>query len=179
RQATRPAIVRSTPEPAKPKLGKPQKTATAVKKTPTKSRPVPAIEPPALFSEKFRWPVEGRVVSPFGPKSNGLHNDGINIKASRGTPVEAAENGVVAYAGNELRGFGNLLLIRHSDSWMSAYAHLEKVDVTRGTVIKRGQIVGKVGSSGSVGEPQLHFEIRKGSRAINPLKYLAKRGAGG
>ena len=108
-----------------------------------------------------------------GPKKNGLHNDGINIAAPRGAPVLAAENGVVAYAGNELRGFGNLLLIKHADGWMTAYAHTESLLVGPGDRVRRGQIVARVGDSGSVATPQLHFEIRKGTRAVNPSRLLA------
>ena len=112
------------------------------------------------------------MLSSFGAKAKGLYNDGINISASRGTPVLAAENGVVAYAGNELRGFGNLLLIKHSGGWVTAYAHNETLLVRRGQKVKKGQVIAKVGSTGAVSSPQLHFELRKGKRAINPEKYL-------
>ncbi|MCW8861524.1 MAG: M23 family metallopeptidase, partial [Rhodospirillales bacterium] len=118
------------------------------------------------------WPVQGRVISGFGPKAKGLHNDGINIAAPRGTPVRAAEEGVVAYAGNELRGFGNLLLVRHADGWVTAYAHSEKLLVERGDKVSKGQVIARVGSSGTVSSPQLHFELRKGKQAVDPTRYL-------
>ena len=113
----------------------------------------------------------------YGPKKDGLHNDGINIAAPRGSPVRAADNGVVAYVGNELRGFGNLLLIKHANGWMTAYAHNEAILVGRGARVKRGQTVARVGDSGSVVSPQLHFEIRRGIRAVDPAKLLGPRQA--
>jgi len=122
--------------------------------------------------------VNGKIISSFGAKKGGLHNDGINIAAARGAPVRAAENGIVAYAGNELRGFGNLLLIKHADGWTSAYAHNDKLLVRRGDQVRRGQIIARVGSTGSVTSPQLHFELREGSEAIDPLRLLARQQAG-
>ena len=113
-----------------------------------------------------------KIVSGYGPKAGGFHNDGINIAAPRGTPVLAADNGVIVYVGNELKGSGNLILVRHADRWMSAYAHLDKTTVARGQVVKRGEKLGTVGSTGSVGSPQLHFEVRRGTQALNPAKYL-------
>ena len=135
-------------------------------------------EPAPRASSRFLWPLEGKLLSSFGPKKGGLHNDGINIAAPRGAPVRAAENGVVAYAGNELRGFGNLLLIKHADGWTSAYAHNEELLVRRGDRVKRGQVIAKVGSSGSVTSPQLHFELRQGARAVDPVKLLSQAQAG-
>jgi len=125
-------------------------------------------------SGRFNWPVRGRLSSIYGSKGQGLHNDGINIIAPLGTSVRAADAGVVAYAGNELRGFGNLLLIKHSGGWVTAYAHNEKLLVKRGDKVNKGQIVAKVGASGNVVKPQLHFEVRKGKRAINPLRHLTR-----
>ena len=116
--------------------------------------------------------MRGAILSDFGPKPGGLHNDGINISATRGASVVAADNGVVAYAGNELRGFGNLLLIRHADGWMTAYAHLDDMLVERGAKVTRGQKIGTVGSTGNVSSPQLHFEVRRGNRAIDPRDHL-------
>ena len=101
-----------------------------------------------------------------------MHNDGINIAAPRGSDVRAAQNGVVAYADSGLSGFGNLLLIKHSDGWVSAYAHTDKMLVRRGDRVTRGQVIAKVGSTGSVDRPQLHFELRRGSRALDPLPHL-------
>jgi len=123
-------------------------------------------------SGRFMRPVDGTVISRFGPKDGGLHNDGINIKAPRGAPVRAAENGVVVYAGNELQGYGNLVLIRHADRWMTAYAHMDKILVKKNDVVKTGQSIGTVGSTGAVDSPQLHFEIRRGTEALNPDLYL-------
>ncbi|MDH5748100.1 MAG: M23 family metallopeptidase [Rhodospirillales bacterium] len=134
--------------------------------------PVAVPQPPEQTGKGFIWPVRGEVLSAFGPKSKGLHNDGINIAAPRGAPVRAVENGVVAYAGNELRGFGNLLLIRHADGWVTAYAHNRELLVKRGAKVTKGQIISRVGSSGSVNVPQLHFELRRGKRAVDPKRYL-------
>lgn len=125
----------------------------------------------------FRWPVRGRVISDFGPKDGGLYNDGINIAAAAGTPVQAARQGRVVYAGNELRGYGNLVLVRHDDGLVSAYAHLGDIRVTRDQTLAQGDIIGTVGKSGIAGPPQLHFEIRRGSDPVNPGKYLAPGGA--
>ncbi|MBC8451948.1 MAG: M23 family metallopeptidase [Rhodospirillaceae bacterium] len=125
----------------------------------------------------FIWPLRGRVISRFGAKGKGLHNDGINLAAPRGTPVQAAQAGVVAYAGNELRGFGKLVLIRHKKGIMSAYAHNDALLVRSGDTVRRGQPIAKVGSTGSVGEPQLHFEIRSGRDAVNPVRFLGRMSA--
>lgn len=142
--------------------------------SPRQSAPAKAAvpPPPSLVGRGFQWPVRGKMLSGFGPKAKGLQNDGINIAAPRGTPVVAAENGVVAYAGNELRGFGNLLLLKHSNGWITAYAHNDSLLVKRGDKIKKGQKIAKIGSTGNVATPQLHFELRKGRRAVDPVKYL-------
>jgi murein DD-endopeptidase MepM/ murein hydrolase activator NlpD len=132
--------------------------------------PIPA--PPPISGDGFIWPVQGKIISAFGTKEQGHQNDGINISAPRGTPVRATENGVVAYAGNELRGFGNLVLIRHADGWITAYAHNDKLLVRRGQIVHKGQDIATVGSSGGVGEPQLHFQMRQGKNAIDPTKQL-------
>ena len=126
----------------------------------------------ARSSSKFSWPVRGRVLSAYGAKGDGLFNDGINIAAARGTTVAAAENGVVAYAGNEVKGMGNLIIIQHSGGWMTVYAHLDSMTVRRGNKVSVGQKIGTVGETGKVDEPQLHFEIRKGTKAYNPSTYL-------
>lgn len=128
----------------------------------------------ARSSSKFSWPVRGKILSHFGSKSNGLFNDGINIGASHGTAVMSAENGVVAYAGNEVKGMGNLVIIQHSDGWMTVYAHMNSLSVRRGTKVSVGQKIGTVGQTGKVDKPQLHFEIRKGTKAYNPSSYLKK-----
>jgi murein DD-endopeptidase MepM/ murein hydrolase activator NlpD len=120
----------------------------------------------------FRWPVRGKVITSYGAKTNGKANDGINLAVPEGTPVKAAEDGVVAYSGNELKGYGNLVLIRHGNGYVTAYAHASELLVKRGDTIKRGQIIAKSGQSGEVGSPQLHFEIRKGSAPVDPLQFL-------
>ncbi|MBZ0215155.1 MAG: peptidoglycan DD-metalloendopeptidase family protein [Fimbriimonadaceae bacterium] len=135
------------------------------------SGPLPA--PEAMSSSQFRWPVRGRVISGFGSKSNGAKNDGINIAVPAGTSIKAAENGVVAYAGNELEGYGNLILIRHENDWVTAYAHSSRVLVQRGDKVRRGQIIAQAGQTGSVDRPQLHFELRQGSRPIDPEPHMS------
>jgi murein DD-endopeptidase MepM/ murein hydrolase activator NlpD len=120
----------------------------------------------------FRWPVRGKVITSYGSKTNGKANDGINLAVPEGTPVKAAEDGVVAYAGNELKGYGNLVLVRHSNGYVTAYAHASELLVKRGDPIKRGQVIAKSGQSGEVASPQLHFEIRKGSTPVDPLQFL-------
>jgi murein DD-endopeptidase MepM/ murein hydrolase activator NlpD len=131
-----------------------------------------AAPPAAKPGHGFIWPVKGEVIAEFGSPGKGQHNDGINIAVPRGTPVVAAADGVVAYAGNELRGFGNLLLIKHAEGWMTAYAHNDALLVKRGDVVKRGQRIAKVGDSGGVSPPQLHFELRQGTRAVDPMIAL-------
>lgn len=134
---------------------------------------IPDEVPPRVKGNgKFMMPVDGRITSAFGPKDGGLHNDGINIKAPRGTPVRAADNGVVVYAGDDIQGYGNLVLVRHADRWMTAYAHMDKILVKKGATLKQGQTLGTVGTSGKVDSPQLHFEVRRGTEALNPQKYL-------
>ncbi len=128
----------------------------------------------ARSASKFSWPLRGTILSAYGPKKAGLVNDGINISAALGAPVKAAENGVVAYAGNEVKGMGNLIIIQHSDGWMTVYAHLDSMSVKRGNKVNVGQPIGKVGKTGKVDRPQLHFEIRKGTKAYNPTQYLKK-----
>lgn len=145
----------------------------------------PATENPVVEKTKaettsslpgFRWPVRGRVVTAFGPRPSGQQNDGINVAVPEGTPVKAAEDGVVAYAGNELKTYGNLVLIRHSNGYVTAYAHASEILVKRDEPIKRGQVIAKSGQTGNVSAPQLHFEIRKGSSPVDPMPYLDKGG---
>lgn len=121
----------------------------------------------------MRWPVKGKIISEYGAKPNGLKNEGINIAVPEGTGIRAAESGVVAYAGNELKGYGNLVLIRHEGGWVTAYAHAKELFVKRGDTVKRGDVIAKAGQTGSVSSPQLHFEVRKGATAMDPLKFLA------
>jgi len=123
-------------------------------------------------SGKFSWPVRGVVISAFGPKEGGRYNDGINIKASEGSAVKASDSGVVAYVGDELRGYGNLVIVKHSRGWITAYAHLKDYVVRRGDKVKKGQKIGLVGMTGKVKSPQLYFGIRKGRDAVDPKRYL-------
>ena len=125
----------------------------------------------------FRWPVRGRIISTFGEKPSGMRNEGINISVPEGTSVKAAESGIVAYAGNELKGYGNLVLIRHENGWVTAYAHNRELFVKRGDTVRRGDIIAKAGQTGSVTSPQLHFEVRKGPSAVDPIKYLGSEQA--
>jgi murein DD-endopeptidase MepM/ murein hydrolase activator NlpD len=133
--------------------------------------PVKTAEP-AGGLPSFRWPVRGRIIAGFGPKPNGLQNDGINLAVPEGTPIKAAEDGVVAYAGDELKGYGNLVLVRHSNGFVTAYAHASEILVKRGETVKRGATIAKSGQTGNVTSPQLHFEIRKGATPVDPSQYL-------
>ncbi len=135
-------------------------------------RQTPYVQPSTKRQQNFIWPVKGQVISKFGPIAKGRNNDGINIKAPKGTPIKAADSGTVAYAGNELKGFGNLILIKHNDGWVSAYAHADTIKVRKGQKIVKGATIATVGNSGGVGTPQLHFETRAGKKAVNPLGYL-------
>ncbi|UGV26844.1 LysM peptidoglycan-binding domain-containing protein [Rhodopseudomonas boonkerdii] len=162
--------------PARVAVAEPQQKARLASATTTPEEAAP--ETPAKAAEAtgalptFRWPVRGRVAAGYGAKTNGKSNDGINIAVPEGTPVKAAEDGVVAYAGNELKGYGNLVLVRHSNGYVTAYAHASELMVKRGETIKRGQVIMKSGQSGEVSSPQLHFEIRKGSSPVDPLQFL-------
>lgn len=145
---------------------------------PVPSRPeIPAREEnrPRLFAVplRFVWPVTGAVISPFGKDGDGERNDGINIAAELGAPIHAAAAGTVTYAGNELKGYGNLILIAHDGGYVTAYAHAQSIAVNRGDRVERGQVIGAAGESGGVDRPQLHFEIRHGVRPINPRLLLA------
>ena len=119
----------------------------------------------------FIWPVQGRVIAKFGKTKNG-RNEGINIAAPEGAPVRAAADGVVAYAGNELKDYGNLILIRHKGGWVTAYAHNKELKVKRGDHVRQGQVIATVGRTGAVKTPQLHFELRKGATPVDPLAHL-------
>ena len=112
--------------------------------------------------------MRGRVIQSFGQSG-----DGINIAVPEGTDVRAAENGVVAYAGNELKGYGNLVLIRHADGYVTAYAHAKDLNVKRGDTVKRGQVIATAGQTGNVTSPQLLFELRKGAQPVDPRPYLS------
>ncbi|WP_458760935.1 peptidoglycan DD-metalloendopeptidase family protein [Afipia sp. TerB] len=165
-QAAAKPVVTASAEPAQK-----VRMATETKEIEQAHSPAKVIEATNALPS-FRWPVRGRVIAAYGAKTNGKQNDGINVAVPEGTPVKAAEDGVVAYAGNELKGYGNLVLVRHSNGYVTAYAHASELMVKRGDTIKRGQVIAKSGQSGEVGSPQLHFEIRKGSSPVDPLQFL-------
>jgi murein DD-endopeptidase MepM/ murein hydrolase activator NlpD len=171
-----PAVAVAAAQPAAAVTGGPPQSARLAQATTTPEDT--KIELPTKAAEAtgalptFRWPVRGKVITSYGAKTNGKANDGINLAVPEGTPVKAAEDGVVAYSGNELKGYGNLVLVRHSNGYVTAYAHASELLVKRGDTIKRGQIIAKSGQSGEVGSPQLHFEIRKGSSPVDPLQFL-------
>jgi murein DD-endopeptidase MepM/ murein hydrolase activator NlpD len=163
--ATRMAAATASPQSARLAQATPTIEETAAE------APVKASEATGALPT-FRWPVRGKVITTYGAKTNGKSNDGINLAVPEGTPVKAAEDGVVAYSGNELKGYGNLILVRHANGYVTAYAHASELLVKRGDTIKRGQVIAKSGQSGEVGSPQLHFEIRKGSTPVDPLQFL-------
>jgi murein DD-endopeptidase MepM/ murein hydrolase activator NlpD len=151
-----------------------QKVNLAVTTTPEEAAVKPAVKTAEATGAlpTFRWPVRGRVIAAYGARTNGKSNDGINVAVPEGTPVKAAEDGVVAYSGNELKGYGNLILVRHPNGYVTAYAHASELLVKRGDTIKRGQVIAKSGQSGEAASPELHFEIRKGSTPVDPLRFL-------
>lgn len=161
-----------------PTAQKPQQVARA----PTPGSASDAVSPSSAAakselvagSSKLRWPVMGKVVGDFGPRPDGTHNDGVNLAAPMGTDVHAAEGGVVAYAGDELKGYGNLVLVRHDNGWVTAYAHAEEILVKRGDRIRRGQVIAKVGRTGQVDQPQLHFELRQGQKPVDPTPFMER-----
>ncbi|HEY4135204.1 MAG TPA: LysM peptidoglycan-binding domain-containing M23 family metallopeptidase [Alphaproteobacteria bacterium] len=155
-----PAEVASLPSPAAP---------------PPPEAPI-AAPPVTASGSAFTWPVQGSVISGYGPKEGGLYNEGINIAVPQGTAVRAAQDGEVAYVGNELRGYGNLLLVRHPNGWVTAYAHNQQLLVQRGDKVKRGQVIARSGATGSVDSPQVHFELRQGTRSVDPSRYLGGQG---
>jgi murein DD-endopeptidase MepM/ murein hydrolase activator NlpD len=164
---TKVAPVAPSAKPVQPQqqvavVSPPASAAVAVPEKPTDNGGAPS----------FRWPARGRVISGAGAMTNGQQNDGINLALPEGTPVHAAEDGVVAYAGSELKGYGNLVLVRHSNGFVTAYAHASEIMVKRGDQVRRGQVIAKSGQTGNVSSPQLHFEIRKGSTPVDPTQYL-------
>lgn len=167
KQSTASAVQSPAVPPAKPE---PVKSAKA---EPPAAAPVAETTKASVSAEsanpEFRWPARGRIIQAFKPGGN----DGINIALPEGTSVKAAESGVVAYAGNELKGYGNLILIRHPNGFVSAYANTGDIEVKRGETVKRGQTIAKSGQSGNVASPQLHFELRKGTTPVDPTQYLA------
>jgi murein DD-endopeptidase MepM/ murein hydrolase activator NlpD len=162
-------------KPATPAAGKGPEavpSASVFAPVPESSGDSPKSKEAAGTLPKFRWPANGRIIAGFGPKTNGQQNDGINIAVPENTAVKAAEEGVVAYAGNELKGYGNLVLVRHPNGYVTAYAHAKELLVKRGDQVKRGQVIARSGQTGNVNAPQLHFEVRKGASPLDPIKFL-------
>jgi len=177
----KPAPIAQGPRPAEPKAPAAPKQRMAANDPPANARVLTPTEPTieaesgageaASGSPTFRWPVRGRILSAFGAH-NGQQNDGIDLSVPEGTSVKAADDGVVAYAGNELKGYGNLVLVRHQNGYVTAYAHASELMVKRGDQVKRGQIIARSGQTGNVNAPQLHFEIRKGKVPVDPVQFL-------
>jgi len=172
---TVPARKPAQPQPAPVEVvaSVPTQTANVAKLEVNEDKPAASKAEPAGSIPTFRWPVRGRIIAGFGTKANGTQNDGINLAVPEGTPIKAADYGVVAYAGNELKAYGNLVLVRHPNGYVSAYANASELLVKRGDNVKRGQVIARAGQTGNVNSPQLHFEIRKGSMPIDPTKYLS------
>src|SRR5215468_10708888 len=157
---------------AAPKQAEPVQNANVVAPTDQLDKEAAKLAEGTGAVPKFRWPANGRVIAGYGPTTNGQQNDGINIALPENTPVKAAEDGVVAYAGNELKGYGNLVLVRHPNGYVTAYAHTKELLVKRGDQVKRGQVIARSGQTGNVNAPQLHFEIRKGASPLDPTRFL-------
>lgn len=167
--AARPTTAVRSSSPAKASVSRSAaQTASSRKTAPARKSAVVS----KYRKTKFAWPVRGTVISKYGAIGKGRANDGINIKAAKGTAVKAADKGSVAYAGNELKGFGNLILIRHDDGWITAYAHNDRLLVKKGQRVARGEKIATIGMTGGVNAPQLHFEIRAGKNPVNPVLYL-------
>lgn len=163
--AVKPAAPKATPAPPPP----PPPPPPAAKPAPSASA---KSTPAGAGGKEFMWPVAGRVLKGFGPGGDGQRNDGVNISATKGSQVLAAAGGEVVYAGSELAGFGNLVLIRHPGGWVTAYAHSDTMLVQEGDLVKQGQAIATVGSTGNAGSPQVHFELRKGKEPVDPLVHL-------
>ena len=179
----KPTIINAAtePTPVAAPAAAPERVAALGSNAPTKTDVAPAAtatpkaEPAvAGATGKFRWPVKGKVITGFGPRPDNTHNDGVNISVPAGTDVLAAEAGTVAYAGSELKGYGNLILVRHEGNWVSAYAHNDQLIVKRGDKVRRGQAIAKSGNTGTVDQPQVHFELRQGSKPVDPIPYMEK-----
>jgi murein DD-endopeptidase MepM/ murein hydrolase activator NlpD len=168
-EADRKQQAESRPRAEAPSSRAAQQTGPAATANTTASLPAKEEAKPAQPSADFRWPARGRVISGFSGRGG---NEGINISVPEGTPVRAAEGGTVAYAGNELKGYGNLVLIRHDNGYVSAYAHNGELNVKRGERVGRGQVIARSGQTGNVSSPQLHFELRRGSNPVDPMPYL-------
>lgn len=152
----------------------PQSDAPPFAKPETPTREAAAGHSAAAATGKFRWPARGKVIASFGGQPGGVQNEGINISLPRGTDIHTAEGGVVTYASDGVQGYGNLVLIRHQDGWITAYAHNDQLLVKSGESVRRGQVIAKAGATGSVSQPQLHFEIRQGAKPVDPMRHLER-----
>jgi murein DD-endopeptidase MepM/ murein hydrolase activator NlpD len=152
----------------------PAEAAAPAVETKSKGTEVASAGGAAVAGTKFRWPVKGKVIASFGARTDGTHNDGVNVAVPQGTEVHAAEQGTVAYAGSELKGYGNLILLRHESGWVTAYAHNEELLVKRGDKVTRGQAIAKAGKTGTVDQPQVHFELRQGQKPVDPTPHMEK-----
>jgi murein DD-endopeptidase MepM/ murein hydrolase activator NlpD len=161
---------RPTPRPAPNYV-----TKNVTPYTPVTSAPLPPVS--TAGAPAFAWPVSGRVISDFGATANGGKNDGINIATAIGAPIHASASGTVSYAGDELKDYGNLVLVKHSGGYTTAYAHADRLVVSRGDFVARGQVIGYSGQTGDVTSPQLHFEIRSATTPVNPRAYLSSNTA--
>lgn len=153
-----------------PQVETPEEDAVVAEKT---TKPVKTA---SLGGGHFAWPAHGKVIGEFGAEGEGQRNDGINIAAAAGTPITAAADGTVGYAGSEMKSYGNLVVIRHDGGFFTAYAHASKILVKSGDHVTAGQTIGYVGQTGDVDSPQLHFEIRKGREPQDPKKFLSTKG---
>ncbi|MGH6828654.1 MAG: murein hydrolase activator EnvC family protein [Rhizomicrobium sp.] len=158
-----------------------KEAARGRKRLPPRAAPTTPVEVARLpdgrdpNAPQFTWPVAGPVIVPFGTAANGERNDGINIAAPMDTPIHAAASGTVTYVGDELKAYGNLILIRHEDGYVTAYAHADRILVRRGDKVGKGQVIGYSGATGDVDSPQLHFEIRHGTEPVDPRSLLVAR----
>lgn len=155
------------------RVSKPTPRPAPVRSASVDSKPLAPIAPVPADAPSFAWPVSGRVVADFGATENGGRNDGINIATAADTPIHAAASGTVSYAGDALKNYGNLVLVKHSGGYTTAYAHASRLVVQKGDFVARGQVIGYVGQTGDVTTPQLHFEIRQQTTAVNPRSYLS------
>ncbi|HEX5007809.1 MAG TPA: M23 family metallopeptidase, partial [Hyphomonadaceae bacterium] len=178
---TLPAVVAPPSSPSikppspRPTTSQPAKTTAPAPKEKPASTPKPAPKPAAeapVGPRDFIWPVSGELLKDYGAGDDGLRNDGVNIGVPKGTKVKAAADGEVVYAGSELVGFGNLILIRHAGGWVSAYAHAESVLVKEGDMVRQGEAIAEAGATGNASVPQVHFELRKGREPVNPNDHL-------
>jgi murein DD-endopeptidase MepM/ murein hydrolase activator NlpD len=155
-----------------PALAPEQVAAAPSPALPRPLAPSVAVASPRSFSGGFVWPVNGAIVAKFGPSGAAERNDGIEIATPLGTPIKAASDGVVAFVGNGVAGYGGMILIRHGGGWITAYGRASEATVTRGQSVKQGQIIGRTGDFGNTAQPQLHFQIRQGRVPVNPVNHL-------